>query len=109
MLLQRASGRWWGNNPKLRQQEEIDIMATRNDCALFAECKWANSDIGIDVYNELKRKSEMFTYKTVHLYLFAKNDFSDRVYKAKYEQSDSTLELYSLERMLTASNEQKEQ
>lgn len=32
-------GRWWGTNPKTCTQEEIDIMGTDKDCALFAECK----------------------------------------------------------------------
>lgn len=35
-------GRWWGTNPKTKQQEEMDTMGTDKDTALFAECKWTN-------------------------------------------------------------------
>jgi len=30
-------GRWWGTNPKTKTQEEIDIMGTDKDAALFGE------------------------------------------------------------------------
>ena len=102
-------GRWWGNNPKLRQQEEIDIMATRNDYALFAECKWTNSDVGIDVCNDLKRKSEMFPYKTVYLYLFSKEDFTKSVYEQKFLHLEKVLDLCTLERMIRNNDEKAEQ
>ena len=68
-------GRWWGTNPATRMQEEIDIMAVHGDNALFAECKWVNNDVGIDFYNNLKRKSVMFNYKKIYLYMFSKTGF----------------------------------
>lgn len=30
---------WWGANSKTKTQEEIDIMETDKDSALFGECK----------------------------------------------------------------------
>lgn len=33
-------GRWWGNNPILKSQEEIDILAYSKNLAVFGECKW---------------------------------------------------------------------
>lgn len=39
-------GRWWGTNPKTRQQVEIDIMGTADkNTALFGECKWTNGKV----------------------------------------------------------------
>ena len=35
-------GRWWGNNPKMKREEEIDIVAANNDKAILCECKWRN-------------------------------------------------------------------
>jgi uncharacterized protein len=69
--------RWWGVNPATRAQEEIDIMAAREDDALFAECKWKNAAVDIDVLHGLTRKSEMFGYKNAYLYIFAKGKFTD--------------------------------
>ena len=40
-------GRWWGTNPKTRTQEEIDIMGTDKDSALFGECKWTNDKVDL--------------------------------------------------------------
>ncbi|MCL2059138.1 MAG: ATP-binding protein [Oscillospiraceae bacterium] len=65
-------GRWWGTDPKARIQVEIDIMSVRNSAALFAECKWSSSEIGIDVYHDLKRKSEIFGFKENFFYILTK-------------------------------------
>ncbi|MDR1177972.1 MAG: DUF234 domain-containing protein, partial [Spirochaetaceae bacterium] len=55
-------GRWWGSNPALRREEEIDIMAYNGDeqSAIFGECKWRNAKTGVDVFADLVRKSELF-------------------------------------------------
>jgi len=88
-------GRWWGTNPLTRKQEEIDIMAAHGDSALFAECKWKNTDI--DVYNDLKRKSGMFNYKTIYLYIFTKNFVSSRLYE---EYANHRIKIYPLEKII---------
>jgi hypothetical protein len=84
-------GRWWGTNPTTRTQEEIDIMAARKDDALFAECKWKDSDTDADVLNELRRKSELFHYKNVYLYIFAKKSFTRKLLAAARELESVTL------------------
>ncbi|MCL2844368.1 MAG: ATP-binding protein [Chitinivibrionia bacterium] len=76
-------GRWWGTNPKTRLQEEIDIMTTRQDSALFAECKFTNSLVDIEVLRNLQRKSEIFDgYKNKFFFLFSKSGFDDNLRKA---------------------------
>ncbi|MCQ2398070.1 MAG: ATP-binding protein, partial [Sphaerochaetaceae bacterium] len=35
-------GRWWGNNPVLKKQEEIDILAVDDENAVICECKYTN-------------------------------------------------------------------
>jgi len=72
-------GRWWGNNPKEKRQEEIDILAWRRDAALFCECKWTNAPVDIDVLNDLKAQSELFTYANKWFWIFAKTGFTDRL------------------------------
>lgn len=70
-------GRWWGNNPKERRQEEIDIMGEQDkDTALFGECKWTNEKLNQNVLETLIKRSELFNYKTNHYYLFSKSGFT---------------------------------
>ncbi len=33
-------GRWWGNNPMLKKQEEIDLLAIDEENAVICECKY---------------------------------------------------------------------
>ena len=69
-------GRWWGTNPKTRTQEEIDIMGTDSNSALFAECKWTNEKVDTGVLETLVKRSEMFSYSKKHFFLFAKTGFT---------------------------------
>ena len=70
-------GRWWGNNPKEKRQEEIDIMGEQDkNTALFAECKWTNEKVDLGVLETLVKRSNLFSYKTKHYYLFSKSGFT---------------------------------
>jgi AAA+ ATPase superfamily predicted ATPase len=76
-----GAGRWWGTNSKTKKQEEIDIMAVKAENALYGECKWTNSDVDTDVFYNLKRRSELFQYKNVFLYIFAREGFTNKLYE----------------------------
>lgn len=70
-------GRWWGNDPILKRQAEIDIMGEQDkDTALFAECKWTNEKVDLSVLETLAKRSRLFPYKNIHLYLFSKSGFT---------------------------------
>ena len=70
-------GRWWGNDPIEKSQAEIDIMGEQDkDTALFAGCKWTNEKADISVLETLAKRSRLFSYKNIHLYLFSKSGFS---------------------------------
>lgn len=75
-------GRWWGNNPKEKREEEIDIVAVNNDGkAIFAECKWRNSPASLAVLKELERKSDLFgQYFKSGFVLFSKSGFTEELY-----------------------------
>ena len=47
-------GRWWDKN------EEIDIVALNEDAKkiLFTEAKWSNKPVGVNIYEDLKRKAQ---------------------------------------------------
>ena len=70
-------GRWWGNDPRDKRQTEIDILAEQDkNTALFAECKWTNEKVDLSVLETLINRSELFPYKNVHYYLFARSGFT---------------------------------
>lgn len=70
-------GRWWGTDPKTRSQTEIDIMGTdMNKGAVFGECKWTNQKIDQGVLETLVKRSELFHYQKVYLYLFSRSGFT---------------------------------
>lgn len=84
-------GRWWGTNPKTRTQEEIDIMGTGKDSSLFAECKWTNEKVDLDVLEILVQRSNLFNYKKKHFYLFAKAGFTKGCMDKAMEMGNVTL------------------
>ena len=84
-------GRWWGTNPKTRTQEEIDIMGTDKDSALFAECKWTNEKVDLSVLETLAERSGQFRYRNKHLYLFAKTGFTKGCIEKAAEMGNVTL------------------
>lgn len=89
-------GRWWGNDPRTRSQTEIDIMGEHDkNSALFAECKWTNEKIDLSVLETLVQRSELFAYKNVHLFLFAKSGFTKGCIDKAAELGNVTLVTYA--------------
>lgn len=88
-------GRWWGTNSKTKSQEEIDIVGTAGDSALFGECKWTNEKIGTGILETLVERSNLFTYKKKHFYLFAKNGFTKGCTDKSSEMDNVTLVAYA--------------
>ncbi|MDR2750841.1 MAG: DUF234 domain-containing protein, partial [Clostridiales bacterium] len=77
-LLPGKLGRWWGAS-KEKRQEEIDIVTSRKDIALFCECKWKNALVDVDSLSSLAKKAELFQYKETWLWLFSKTGFTERL------------------------------
>lgn len=88
-------GRWWGTNPRTRAQEEIDIMGTDKDAALFAECKWTNEKVDLSVLETLTERSDLFHYKQRYFYLFAKTGFTKGCMDKAAEMGNVTLIEYA--------------
>lgn len=86
-FLYSKTGRWWGNNPAKKKQEEIDIVALNEDHILLGECKWQNAPIGADVLESLLTQGNLFYMPKKYFYVFAKRTFSEECGKmaAKYE------------------------
>lgn len=88
-------GRWWGTDPSTRSQTEIDIMGEQDkNTALFAECKWTNEKVDVGVLKTLMKRSQLFHYGNVYLYLFAKNGFTKSCVEMARDRKDLVLVSY---------------
>ncbi len=86
-------GKWWGNNPLLKAQDDIDILAydKSGKKALFCECKFRNKPMAMDEYDDLVIATEMFRdIKEKHLMFFSKSGFTEPV-KERAEKEGTTL------------------
>ena len=76
-----AIGRWWEKN------EEIDLVALNKqmNAILFAEVKWSKKPVGINIYEDLKRKAKFVHWGTGHrkeyYCLFNKSGFTPKMIK----------------------------
>lgn len=91
-------GRWWGNNRKKKRQEEIDIMSVVEDKALFAECKWRNEKVDVEVINTLIERGELFHYLEKHYFVFSKSGFMENA--LEYARQNSKVHLVDFNHMI---------
>ena len=90
----QSIGRWWGNNPDLKYQAEIDCVAYNNELeqAIFGECKWRNEELDRGVIERLIERSRMFNqFKRKHYYFFSKNGFTLAARELAKERCDIRL------------------
>ena len=88
-------GRWWGNDPQKKCQTEIDIMGEQDSStAIFAECKWRNENVDLDVLETLIGRSRLFNYIKIHYYLFSKYGFTKGCIEKAEEMGNVTLVSY---------------
>ena len=81
-FIPHAIGKWWGNNPKKRMQDDVDILAfdKKKTSAIFCECKFRNVLFDKSEYEDLISASEIFTQvKDRYYYIFSKSGFSQWV------------------------------
>lgn len=71
--------RWWGNNPKKRRQEEIDLLSIDDDTLLLGECKWTNENVDLPILTSLLERGDLFWQDEKWFYLFAKRGFTEAV------------------------------
>lgn len=90
-------GRWWGNNPKKRRQEEIDIVCLADGVPVaLGECKWRNEQVGLEVLRVLDERSELVhaPYEAQR-FLFSKTGFTEAT--RELAANDARIHLVSLE------------
>ena len=73
--------RWWDRN------EEIDLVALneKEDNILFGEVKWSNKPVGINIYENLKRKAKLLQWgsknRKEYYCMFSKSGFTEEMIK----------------------------
>ncbi len=87
-------GKWWGNNPARRMQDDMDILALDRSgkSAIFCECKFRNTVFDKKEYEDLMSAAAIFTQPVNrYYYIFSKGGFSDWVREAAQGQRDIRL------------------
>ncbi len=69
-------GRWWGNNPIAKREEEIDLVGIGGDTTIFSEVKWTREKVDMPVILGLIHKSELIRSNKRFFLFFSKNGFS---------------------------------
>lgn len=91
------TGRWWGNNPKERRQEEIDIMSVNDKTILLGECKWRKEKTDLSVILKLVERGNLFAYPQKYFYLFSKAGFIEDA--IEYARNNENIKLITFEDM----------
>ena len=92
-------GRWWGNNPQKKKQDDIDILALdqTGERAIFCECKYRNQPFDEKELKDLLDASDILTQiSEKHYYLFSKSGFTPAVER---ESSRRGIELITPDKM----------
>ena len=73
-------GKWWGNNPKTKKQDDIDIMGLKDNKGIFCECKFKNEKFDLSEFKDLICASEIFPNITEkYYYIFVKSGYTEAV------------------------------
>jgi len=95
----REFARWWGSDPETRQQEEIDIVGSDTEWALFGECKWKGEKTGLREMEKLQKRSMLLLRDKKREYcLFSRAGFTEGLRK-EAERTGNTM-LVDLEELL---------
>ena len=90
--LYQNRARWWGNDPKTRQSEEIDLVAGGTKTTLFIEAKWVGQPVGIDVLKTLENRSKLVKHHGTPRYaIYAKSGFTPELTRHATARTDVNL------------------
>ena len=90
-------GRWLGNNPRKKCQEEIDLMSVCENQVFLGECKWKNSLVGMDVLRTLQERGSLFPYTEKVFWIFSKSGFTQEA--IEYAHRTSSIKLITFAEM----------
>lgn len=76
-----SRGRWWGNNPIKKREEEIDLIALGKESTIYGEIKWRRQSITESVMEDLKEKSMVFRGKKPYYLLITSGSFTEEMHR----------------------------
>lgn len=86
-------GRWWGNNPQERREEEIDLVGIGIGTTCFCEVKWRNEKVDVGVIQGLEQKSQLIPAQQRFYIIFSKSGFTAGA--MNYGMNRSDIRLYT--------------
>ena len=92
-------GKWWGNNPAIRAQDDIDILAMnkKKTEGIFCECKFTNRPMPMEEYDDLVTATKAFPENMKkHLMFISKGGFTAPVERRAAEEGAVLLTLEDL-------------
>ena len=95
-------GQWWGTDSQRRREVQLDIVGLSPDNreVLFAECKYRNAPVDVDVLDELLANVGAYPLKPntqCHCMLFSKSGFTQGLVQRAAREG---VRLITLEEML---------
>ncbi len=72
-------GRWWGNNPILKKQEEIDILALDDENAIICECKYTNEKFDLKQLKDLEQSALCINKENKSFIIFSKSGVTTKL------------------------------
>lgn len=94
-----AIGKWWGNNPAIKAQDDIDVLALdkKSEKAIFVECKFRNKEMPMEEYDDLVTATKVFPYlKEKYLMFISKSGFTEPVQKRAAQEGTVLLTVKDL-------------
>lgn len=89
-------GRWWGNNPVIKAQDDVDLLALdrKGERGIFVECKFRNRPMAMDEYDDLVTATEAFPgVKEKKLMFISKGGFTEAVRRRAEEEGAEVVEV----------------
>lgn len=91
--------KWWGNNPAIKAQDDVDILALSKDgkSGLFCECKFRNKPMPMEEYEDLIQAGEAFpNIKEKYFMFFSKGGYTSPVIKRAAKEGAILLKIQDL-------------
>lgn len=93
------TGRWWGSNPSLKKEEEIDLVGINaiEKRMILGECKYRTEKLSMETITKLEERSSLLPgHWQQNLILFSKSGFTNAA--REYAKSNEII-LVTLEEM----------
>ena len=74
-------GRWWGNNPLAKRQEEIDIVAQDENNAILCECKYTEKAFDETELSDLLACAPCIKRDNLYFWIFSRKGVTAGVKK----------------------------